>query len=861
MGWQDDRTIGLIGYASAPTGVFKGQTYFNTTSNGAFVWDGSSWVSMSGGGGGGGDGIYGGNGALSGTTTVTMGANDLYFDTSGGGQIGIGTITPDASSLLHLDSVTQGFLPPRMTTAQKNAITTPATGLVVYDTTLNLLEFYDGSSWTGIGGGGDGIYSGSGSLSVATTVTMGANDLYFTTSGGQFAIGTITPDASSLFQIDSTTQGFLKPRMTTAQQGAITTPATGLEVYNTDDDTPNYNHSVDGWIPVGRYANKGATVNGGNAPIGNQHIVSSNVDGEINYAPFRWAETGGTAYMYGVNSSTLAIQSSNLGASSTNVRWLTLYFRGYLDHQYGKMRWTTGTNAGAKFQQGNLRVGFTATTGQGGIIVRNDGVDTYDLNASAMLELRSTEKGILPPKMTTVQRDLITAVSGLFLYDTTVNKLQYYNGTTWVDTGGIYGGSGSLISATTVTMGANDLTFDTTGGDILVNNNVAPDPVFLIDGATNTIGMGGNATLVEQLSIYNQNGSGNTTALGIYGNNATGTQKAVTISITAIATTNTALEIEASGSTSGNNYALLTNGGQVGIGTLTPDASALMEVNSITQGVLLPRMTEIQKNAISTPATGLMVFDTDYSRIEVYDGTAWTGIGIFAGNGTLPYSTTITSNNHRLILSDVATASSSLLTISKGSTPNFSNIVQTISTDGVTASAQMTGLYVQNTITGGATQQIGIKAKVEGWVVGGETASVIAQNGSGNLTLPANSDVGLLAGFTTTASNPNATAYGIYSKVESTSATTNIGGYFEASGGVTNNYALITGGGQVGIGTSSPNASAILQIDSTTQGFLPPRMSTVQMNAIASPLEGLIVYDLNTNQWMGWNKSAWVILG
>jgi hypothetical protein len=54
----------------------------------------------------------------------------------------VGTTTDVASSKLTIDSTTQGFLPPRMTTTQKNAITSPAAGLVVYDTTLNKLCVY-----------------------------------------------------------------------------------------------------------------------------------------------------------------------------------------------------------------------------------------------------------------------------------------------------------------------------------------------------------------------------------------------------------------------------------------------------------------------------------------------------------------------------------------------------------------------------------------------------------------------------------------------------------------------------------------------------------------------------------------------
>jgi hypothetical protein len=60
---------------------------------------------------------------------------------------GLNTATPNASSLIRMESTTKGFLPPRMTTVQKNAIATPAAGLVVYDTTDNKHYGYDGTTW------------------------------------------------------------------------------------------------------------------------------------------------------------------------------------------------------------------------------------------------------------------------------------------------------------------------------------------------------------------------------------------------------------------------------------------------------------------------------------------------------------------------------------------------------------------------------------------------------------------------------------------------------------------------------------------------------------------------------------------
>jgi hypothetical protein len=64
----------------------------------------------------------------------------------------------------------------------------------------------------------------------------------------------------------------------------------------------------------------------------------------------------------------------------------------------------------------------------------------------------------------------------------------------------------------------------------------------------------------------------------------------------------------------------------------------------------------------------------------------------------------------------------------------------------------------------------------------------------------------------------------------------------------------------VGVGVVSPNAKAKLQVDSTTQGFLPPRMDTTQRNAIASPPAGLVIYNTTTSNLNSYSGSAWVEL-
>lgn len=63
--------------------------------------------------------------------------------------------------------------------------------------------------------------------------------------------------------------------------------------------------------------------------------------------------------------------------------------------------------------------------------------------------------------------------------------------------------------------------------------------------------------------------------------------------------------------------------------------------------------------------------------------------------------------------------------------------------------------------------------------------------------------------------------------------------------------------GSVGVGIASPNANAILDVTSTTKAFMPPRMTTTQKNAVASPTSGMIVYDSTLNKLCVYGASAW----
>lgn len=102
-------------------------------------------------------GIYIDNGSIAGTVTNNYGIRIIqpsagtnkytaYFDAG----IGIGAVNLSTSTAaLSITSTTQGFLPPVMTTTQRNAISSPASGLSVYDSTMNDTYFYNGTYWRG----------------------------------------------------------------------------------------------------------------------------------------------------------------------------------------------------------------------------------------------------------------------------------------------------------------------------------------------------------------------------------------------------------------------------------------------------------------------------------------------------------------------------------------------------------------------------------------------------------------------------------------------------------------------------------------------------------------------------------------
>lgn len=261
-----------------------------------------------------------------------FGANaNFVFD---GTAMAIGTSTPDVNAVLDLTSTTQGFLPPRMTTTERDLISSPAQGLQIYNLTTNESEFYNGTAWFVTSGdenlaevlvhgnetgGSDIAINNNDSLSFNSgdfTITHDSFDVNFikatgdilfqlnsasniefslgstdqnssfsvidSSSGsvlealgdGRISIGDPTPEASAQLQVQSASRGFLMPRMTTTQRDAISLPATGLEIYNTEANEFQYFNGTE-WRAVGLTADTNHIVGGVSGIGANQTNVSS----------------------------------------------------------------------------------------------------------------------------------------------------------------------------------------------------------------------------------------------------------------------------------------------------------------------------------------------------------------------------------------------------------------------------------------------------------------------------------------------------------------------------------------------------------------------------------------------------------
>ena len=224
-------------------------------------------------------------------------------------------------------------------------------------------------------------------------------------------------------------------------------------------------------------------------------------------------------------------------------------------------------------------------------------------DASAMFQVETIEKGYLVPRLTTLQRDAIASpAEGLQLYNTDVNALQVFAGGAWGSIGG--GGSDHPLWTTTTGYGLGAIVLDALTWKIYRCNTVHTSDAALF--ATDL-------------------------ALG-YWDELSDDLDRLTVSVDETLPRfdgTTGGLIQSSGVTISDTDAVGNVAG-LAIGSAATVASSIMDTTSTTQGTRpCPLMTEVQRDAIGTPANGLCIFNTTTDKLNIYSttATAWVSAG------------------------------------------------------------------------------------------------------------------------------------------------------------------------------------------------------------------------------------------
>jgi len=279
----------------------------------------------------------------------------------------------------------------------------------------------------------------------------------------------------------------------------------------------------------------------------------------------------------------------------------------------------------------------------------------------------------------------------------------------------------------------------------VTTGNVAIGSTAMYGNNANRISGGSNTVVGSNAAYFLQGTSANNTILGAAVASTTLTTGSNNVLIgtgsavdTPTATTNNFLNI--GNLIYGTSIGTAATPGNVGIGTTTPQG--LLDIYSTTKGMLSPRMTTAQRNAISSPATGLTIYNTDTLEMETYNGATygWEAIGagaLDAGGSTtqLQYNNggalggtaglTWDSTNQTMTLASAANPAASTLTITGGAITGATsypalNIAQTWNN----ASTVFTGILANITNTASSSSSILMDLQV-----GGQTKFRVRSNG------------------------------------------------------------------------------------------------------------------------------------
>jgi hypothetical protein len=725
-------------------------------------------------------------------------------------------------------------------------------------------------------------------ISFATT----AQSIEINANGG-------TANASAILDLKSTTKGFLLPRMTNAQMSAIPSPAQGLLAFCTDCGTNGdyYFYKGTAWVALSSTTATGSTTVGTVSANATENGATIK-NGVLSLAPANASYPGivtiGAQTIGGVKTFSNGIVGNVTGNLTGNAATVTT--------NANLTGVVTSTGNATSIANGAISNAMLAN----GAVATLSGTNTGDqilptLSSLGAVASNAAITGATNTKITYDSKGLVTAGTAATTADIAASTNKNYvtdaqqiviNNTSGINTGDqtlpTLSSLGAVASNAAITGTTNTkITYDSKG---LVTAGTAATTAD-IAASTNK-----NYVTDAQQTVINNTSGTNTgdqtlptlSSLGAVASNTaiTGaTNTKITYDAKGLVTAGTAATTADIAASTNKNYVTdaqqtvinNTSGTNTGDQTL-PTLSSLGAVasNTAITGATNTKITYDAKGLVTagTAATTADIaastnknYVTDAQQI-VINNTSGTNTGdqtlpTLSSLGAVASNAAITGATNTKITYD----SKGLVTA--GTAATTADIAVSTNKNYVTDAQQI----VINNTSGTNTGDNAVNSLYSGLVTNATHTGDVTGSTALTITNDAITTAKIAAGAITDSKVTDVAA----SKITGTLAVAN-GGTGTTNGSITGTGALTfaaggsnqnisispSGTGSVGIGTSSPNTTAALDVTSTTKGFLPPRMTYAQRQTISSPppATGLMVYCTNCGTNGGepqfYNGNGWV---